>query len=176
MLEQKHNKRAAISQASSNSNPNWPSPVTSAPSNPLRWTNLSNSWGERKQQATLPRWDQRWPAYFPLQMKASGRMTEAKRSRVLTNWNPKLSWQTKIYRDCGDLRFTGNPGNSNAKSRIQLVPLPASYTFSHSLFPSEDRLFAQGFLPYVGDANPTLKNLIEFALVQQLGMPGLLGF
>ena len=134
MLEQKHNKRAAISQASSNSNPNWPSPVTSAPSNPLCWTNVRNSWGERKQQATLPRWDQRWPAYFPLQMKASGRMTEAERSRVLTNWNPKLSWQTKIYRDCGDLRFTGNPGNSNAKSRIQLVPLPGSYTFPPILY------------------------------------------
>lgn len=127
MLEQKHNKRAAISQANSNSNPNWPSPVTSAPSNPLRWTNLREpSWGERKQ------WSQpfrvgikRWPAYFSLQMKkASGRMTEAKRSRVLTNWNPKLSWQTKIYCDCGDLR----------SPETQVTQMPrAGFSWSHCL-------------------------------------------
>lgn len=40
MLEQKHNKRAAISQSSSDSNPNRLNPVTSAPSQPLQWTNV----------------------------------------------------------------------------------------------------------------------------------------
>lgn len=56
MLEQKHNKRAAISQASSNSNPNWSSQVTSALSNSLLWTNLRTSEVPtyRKQPPALP--------------------------------------------------------------------------------------------------------------------------
>lgn len=71
---------------------------------------------------------------------------------------------------------TVTPGNSDTKARIQLVLLPASTHLPHAVLPSVNRLFAHGFLPYVGDAHPTLKNLIEFALVQQLGMPGLLRF
>lgn len=69
-----------------------------------------------------------------------------------------------------------NAGNSNTKTQMQLVLLPVSAHFPHSVLPSEDSLCVDGFLPYVGDANPTLKNFIEFALVQQLGMPGLLRF
>lgn len=64
MLEQKHNKRAAISQASSNSNPNWPSPVPPAPSNPLLGANLGTSEAQtyKTLPLTLPGRHQRRPA------------------------------------------------------------------------------------------------------------------
>lgn len=55
-------------------------------------------------------------------------------------------------------------------------PITSLNPFHHFAIPSCERLRAPRFLPYVRDANPTLKNLIQFALVQQLGMPGLLGF
>lgn len=51
MLEQKHNKRAAISQASSNSNPNRPSSVTSAPSNTLLVDKTKNIRGAAEKKA-----------------------------------------------------------------------------------------------------------------------------
>lgn len=75
MLEQKHNKRAAISQASSNSNPKWLSRVTSAPSNPLHGTHLGTPEvpGERKRSPTLRGGSEDGPHTD---------LTAAKRSRV----------------------------------------------------------------------------------------------
>lgn len=83
----------------------------------------------------------------------------------------QLSWRTKNYST-----ITVNYGIWRTQYQDRFI---ASNYQPQPLSPfrnSQRSTTCSRFLPYVRDANPTLKNLIQFALVQQLGMPGLLGF
>lgn len=138
MLEQKHNKRAAISQASSSINPNCLSPVIWAPSNPLQWTNLGTSEvpQERKQQPTSPRRDQSWPAHVTAnESLGKGKNDGSWMEMSETNWHFILSWRTKIdcdYRWLWDVRKSlttedSVPRPGFASPFCCLSPLPIPY-------------------------------------------------
>lgn len=166
MLEQKHNKRAAISRASCKGSPRrrgrsprrtFQSPPRRTPAAPRRPA------APRPCRADPPAHDPRRQAGHRVQ--PTQQRHEADTPQWTRGWRRRTagSEETPGYRRPGP--------NPRPQARMQRVPATGT--------PRSRPVCAWGgkggVLPYVGDANPALKNFIEFALVQQLRVPGLLG-